>query len=303
MHEPICRYMQTGLVHFMAYPETMKGDGPILETVRKIALDDFFNAIEITWINDASVRAAVREMLETAHMTVAFGGQPMLLQSGLNINDLDERKRMQAVDLLKKGIDQAVEMNAVAFAFLSGPYDEATKDASLDALIRSTCTLCDYAVAQCDLSIVHEIFDYDIDKKSLIGPADLARQYAEAVYRSHDRFGLMADLSHLPLLRETAEQALEPIKDYLVHAHMGNCVVRDPTCPAYGDLHPRFGFPNSENDVAELTAYLRVLFDIGFLNTANPPIISFEVKPYGSEDPDLVIANAKRVLAKSWAAL
>lgn len=32
----------------------------------------------------------------------------------------------------------------------------------------------------------------------------------------------MVDLSHLPLLRETAEEAILPIKDYIVHAHIGN---------------------------------------------------------------------------------
>ena len=35
------------IVHFMAYPETIKGEGPIVETVTKIAEDDFFTGIEI----------------------------------------------------------------------------------------------------------------------------------------------------------------------------------------------------------------------------------------------------------------
>jgi len=51
------------------------------------------------------------------------------------------------------------------------------------------------------------------------------------------------------MLRVTTEEAILPIKDYIVHAHMGNCVIKDPKLPAYGDLHPRFGFPDSENDV------------------------------------------------------
>jgi hypothetical protein len=67
------------------------------------------------------------------------------------------------------------------------------------------------------------------------------------------------------------------------------------------DTHPRFGFPNGENDVDQLVEYLRVLLNVGFLNTQNPPILSFEVKPWGDEDPDLVIANAKRTLNEAWA--
>ena len=69
----------------------------------------------------------------------------------------------------------------------------------------------------------------------------------------------------------------------------------------YGDLHPRFGFPNGENDVDEVVDYLRVLLQIGFLNDKTPPIVSFEIKPFGDEDPDIVIANAKRTLNEAWA--
>ncbi len=84
---------------------------------------------------------------------------------------------------------------------------------------------------------------------------------------------------------------------------MGNAVSADPSLEAYGDAHPRFGFPNSENDVNELVEYLQVLLDIGFLNKDKPPIVSFEVKPWKDEDPDLVAANAKRVLNEAWAKL
>ena len=76
MKESIYKYMKVGLIHFMAYPDTMKGEGPIIETVRKIALDDYFNAIEISWIKNPEVRARVKEILDTSHMTVAYGSQP-----------------------------------------------------------------------------------------------------------------------------------------------------------------------------------------------------------------------------------
>lgn len=303
MNEPMQKYMNVGIIHFMAYPATMKGEGPILETIRKIAADDYFDAVEITWIKDSEVRRQVKKVLDTAHMKVAYGAQPRLLTTGLNINDTNEEKRLQAVATLKEGIDEAYEIGAAGFAFLSGKYEENKKEEAYEALLKSTRELCTYAKLKGDMRIVHEIFDYDIDKKSLIGPAELARKYAQNITRDFDNFGLMADLSHLPLLRETAEQAILPIKDYLVHAHIGNAVVKDPSFAAYGDAHPRFGFPGSANDVDELTEFLKVLLDIGFLNTQNPPIVSFEVKPWGDEDSDMVIANAKRTLNHAWARL
>jgi sugar phosphate isomerase/epimerase len=301
LQEPMAKYMKVGLIHFMAYPATMKGEGPILETVRKIAADSYFQAIEVSWIKDASLRSQVQKILDISHLTVAYGGQPRLLTNGLNINDLNEENRAKAVATLKEGIDEAYELNAAGCAFLSGKYAEATKEQSYQALLKSTKELCAYAKARGDLRIVLEIFDYDIDKKSLIGPAPLARKFAAAITREYSNFGLMVDLSHIPMLHETCAEAIMPIKDYLVHAHMGNTVIKDPGCAAYGDTHPRFGFPNGENDVDQLTEYLRVLLQVGFLNPDNPPVVSFEVKPWGDEDPELVIANAKRTLNEAWA--
>ena len=62
----------------------------------------------------------------------------------------------------------------------------------------STQEICAYAATQGDIKIAHEVFDYDIDKCSLIGPVDLAKRYAEEITADFDNFGLMVDLSHIP---------------------------------------------------------------------------------------------------------
>lgn len=303
MVESMKKYMKVGLIHFMAYPNTMKGEGPILETVKKIAADSYFDAIEITWIKDPKVRKDVKKVLDTSHMTVVYGGQPRMLTTGSNINSLDEAKRLEALASLKEGIDEAYEIGAVGFAFLAGKYEEETKEKSYQALVKSTGELCTYAKSKGDLKIALEVFDYDIDKKSLIGPVALAKRFAMEMRKEFDNFGLMVDLSHIPMIHETIEENLLPIKDYIIHAHMGNTVIKDPSFEAYGDTHPRFGFPNSENDVDELMEYLRTLMKIGFISEKNRPIVSFEVKPWGDEDPEVVIANAKRTLDLAWARL
>ena len=300
MNESMRKYMKVGLIHFMAYPSVIKGEGPIEETFRKIAVDDYFDAVEITWIKDPAVRKNVRKMIDTSHLDVAYGAQPRLLTTGLNINDLDETGRQKALASLKEGIDEAYEMGASGFAFLSGKYSEDKVEPAYQALVSSTRELCAYAKAKGNLRVALEVFDFDIDKKSLIGPVALAKRFAEEIRGEFDNFGLMVDLSHLPLLHESPAESLLPVKDYIVHAHMGNCVVKDPSHPVYGDAHPRFGYPGGENDVDELVDYLRVLLSIGFLNKETRPFVSFEVKPVGDEDPDLVVANAKRVLNLAW---
>src|SRR5438093_8900636 len=71
--------MTVGIVHFMAFPQTMGGSGPIPETVRTIAQDPFFGAIELGPINDETVRREVRDVVRSANMVVGFGCPPIEL--------------------------------------------------------------------------------------------------------------------------------------------------------------------------------------------------------------------------------
>ena len=240
-------------------------------------------------------------MLETSHMAVAYGAQPRLLTTGLNINDLNEEGRQKALANLKEGVDEAYEVGASGFAFLSGKYEESRKEEAFEALVKSTKEICSYVKSKGNMKVSLEVFDFDVDKKSLIGPADLTLRYAKEIRKDHDHFGLMVDLSHIPLIHETVEESLLPVRDYITHAHIGNCVMKAADMPAYGDAHPRFGFPNSENDVDQVVHYLEVLMQIGYLDGKKRPIVSFEVKPFGDEDPDIDIANAKRTLNEAWA--
>jgi len=300
MNESIHKYMKVGLIHFMAYPNCIKGEGPIEETLTKIATDDYFDAVEISWIKDAGVRERAKKILETSYLTVAYGAQPRLLTTGLNINHVDDEERFNAITTLKEGIDEAYEMNAVGFAFLSGNYAKDKIEEAFEALVKSTKVLCKYAKERGDMNVLLEVFDYDVDKRSLIGPAHLAKRLAEEIRKEYDNFGLLVDLSHIPQIHETIEESILPVKDYILHAHLGNCVIKHPVMPGYGDQHPRFGFPNGECDVDEVVEYLRVLKNIGFLSEERRPIVSFEVKPFGDENPDIVVANAKRVLNLAW---
>ena len=302
MQDSMYRFMKVGLIHFMAYPQVMKGEGPILETLQKIAEDDFFTAVEVSWIKDEKVRNKAKKLLVVSHLAVAYGAQPRLLIKKLNLNSFNEAERQEAVDEVKAGVDEAYEIEAKSLAFLSGidPGGQEREQA-IKLLVSSAKEICAYAKSKGDLGITLEVFDQKIDKKCLIGPTEDARMVAEEVREEFDNFGLMVDLSHLPLLGETPAQAIIPVKDYLVHAHMGNCIMRDKEHPGYGDQHPRFGIKGGENDVEELTEYLKVLLDIGFLNPQNPPMVSFEVKPLADESSEVVIANAKRVLREAWA--
>ncbi len=294
-------YMKVGTIHHVSYPATGTDELQKLSTLKKLLCDEYFDAIEVGHFSDPFIRLQAVNMIRTAHLEeIAYGGQGITLSAGLNVNDLDEDKRMLAVQALKEGIDEAYEFGASYFAFLAGRFRIETLEQSFQALVASIRELCTYAKDKGNLGLEIEVFDHDIEKRSLIGPVGRVKRLAETICPEFDNFSIQIDSSHIPLLHETIDESVLPIKKYLRHVHMGNAVMRDASFPSYGDNHPRFGFPESENDTKELAEYLQTLLNIGFLNTATRPLVSFEVKPQIGEDPDLVLANAKRTLNQAW---
>lgn len=292
--------MKVGIIHFMAYPSTIGGEGPVYETVKKIVEDTYFDAVSVSWIKDNATRKNVARLLDESRLEVAYGAHPRLLSQKLNLNHLDASERKKAVDEIKAGIDEAVEIGAKSVVLLSGPWEKGTQEDSFKALAESTLELCDYAQRNGNLPVIHENFDHTIDKKSLIGPTPLALRYAQEVTKEKKNFGLAVDLSHIPLIGEKPEEALPPVKDFLATVDIGNCVLADTNHPRYGDTHPRFGMPGGENDVRELVGFLKVLQGIGFFDREERPVVSFEIRPFGEEDPESYIAGAKRTLNEAW---
>jgi sugar phosphate isomerase/epimerase len=299
-------YCSLSLVHFLAFPECQGGDGPILESVTQIAEDDFFSAIEVSRINDPSVRRQVAQLIEQTHLDVDFGVHPLILGGKLNLNSLDSSERTKAIQAIEPYVDQAAEIGARRFVLLSGPDPGEEKRAEATRhLIESLQHLCAYARER-RLPVVLETFDRKVDKKALIGPADEAAAVAAALRKDFSDFALLYDQAHGVLLEEAPLQGLNQLKEYLVHVHVGNCVTV-PGRPSYGDFHPRFGFPGSVNDVPELTGFLDALFQVGYLSesprSGSRPGVGFEVRPQAGETSAAILANIKRAWRAAWPAV
>jgi sugar phosphate isomerase/epimerase len=244
----------------------------------------------------------VKQILEISQLQVGFGAHPAILSQKLNLNSLDERERLEAVRQVEELIDQASELRALSFVFLSGPDPgDAEREAAIEALVNSVRQMCAYGRER-GIRMTLETFDRQVDKKALIGPVEDAARVAETIRADYPDFGLLYDLGHMPILDETSTD-MGIIKEYLVHAHVGNCVQVEGR-PLYGDQHPYFGFPGSVNGVEELAEFIGELFKIGYLAEGkNPkPWVGFEVKPQGpGQTSELIIANAKRTWRQAWA--
>ena len=294
MKESIHKYFQVGTIQWMSYPNREP-----MESLKAIAKDDFFDAIELKGYGEKNEEA--KKLLEQSHLKVCYGAQPRLLGPKLNPNAIDEEERKKAEATLLEAVDEAEYLGAKGIAFLAGKWEKDTKEEAYNQLLKTTRNVCSYAAAK-GMNVELEVFDFDMDKAALIGPAPLAARFAADMRTSHSNFGLLVDLSHFPTTYETSRFVVQTLRPYITHLHFGNAVVKKG-CDGYGDLHPRFGYPNSANDTPELLDYLRVLKEEGFFRAEDPLVLSMEVTLRPGEDEDIVLANTKRVLNRAWALL
>ncbi|MCS7191505.1 MAG: sugar phosphate isomerase/epimerase [Armatimonadetes bacterium] len=293
-----------GVVQFMAFPNTDQNPKALLASLKLLAVDSDFGLVELTKMPDQKTLAQVRSLLETAYLDCGFAATPLILRQGLNPSAIDEAIRKTAVTKLKSCVDEAIALGAKNFTLMSGPFN-GNEVAELKAFIQTLDEICTYAADKSPdepLLVLVELFDRNVDKKALIGPSRLAGLLASEMLDRHENFGLLVDLSHLPLLKETIDECLVSLPPNSIrHVHIGNCVtVTDD--PLFGDQHPPFGYPRSENGVEQVRKFLSALHKIGYFERPSPyklPTLTFEIKPLPEQEPVVVLANAKRILKEA----
>ena len=302
MIEPVEQYCRLGLVHFMAFPQVMAGEAALLPTVEQVALMPDFRALEIKLVQDESLLEPLRALLESSMLDLGLAAQPAILAGKLDPGTADRELRGKTLNVLKRHVDQAVALGAESVAMLSGPDPgEARRADHLQRTADLIAELCDYSDSQGGPKIILEVFDREIDKKALVGPAEIAGHLCDLTGAlGAENFGVCVDLSHLPLLGETPDEAIGPVQDYLASAHIGNAVLQQGH-PQYGDQHPGFGVAAGINRVDQTRDFINVLKNTGFLNRKRPPMVSFEIKPAPGEKSEIVIAAALRVFRRAWA--
>ena len=292
-----------GVVHYALFPEMGSGAGNVLATIEPILRDEFFGAIEITWIKDDRARRQVAETLDDAGIQVMFSGGPPLLSSGLSLSSIDRIERQNAVELAKRLIDMACEVKARNLLIPSGPDPgDALRQAALVAFNRSMEEICSYAVTlrpQDPPVICLEPFDRNIQWRQLLGPTSLAASAIAETRKQFANCGITLDMSHVAQLGENLVDAIRDAGDCLVHAHIANCVLATSDA-LFGDMHPPFDLANGEYVPEDMVRFLHALEDSGFYCRPCPygkPVVSLEVRPLQGQDPWQVLAIHKAQLS------
>lgn len=311
------------VVHWMVFPgpgstrSVARGEAPadyVVKTAERVLADPYYGGIEVTRIKDARARRRIRELAAQYGKRVYFGAQPVQLVNEekwippTDVSSASEVHRRQAVDRIRRLVDEAYELGAVSLSLLSGrdpgasPGNRLRQEAT-EALVRSLAEISRYAREKAQelgrepLWIVLETFDRRSEpgfRNMLIGPSTEALAVARIVrsHLGHSNFGLLYDLSHMRLIQgpdgaEETPDAVRLLAPFLVHVHIGSAVL-DPADPLFGDSHPRFDYPRSAVGEEELAAFLAALVDVGY---AGP--IGFEVVPRAGELSDAVLESTR----------
>ena len=291
-----------GVVQFMLFPEAMKGGTASVEALEILAREPALTAVEVTGFGTDPLRGRAAAIIRDSGMVAAFGAQPALLSRKLSLCDLDAKRREEAVRVVLGCMEEAAELDCVGVAVLSGP--DPGEDKRIEARAALYDSLVELANSAAAKGVALELESFDrkeFGKNCLVGPTREAVELARKVCEECPDFGLMLDLSHMPLLGESPREMLLPAREVLTHVHVGNCVMKYPSHPAYGDNHPPFGIPEGEVGVKELSRFLKVLAEIGYLEKGGSNIVSAEVKPLGGQDPEVILAATLRSLERAWA--
>lgn len=307
------------LVTFMAFPgprlgrSVQLGEAPekyLQETIEFVVRTGFFNAVEVTTIKDPEIRDRMAKLYAKNKLYVTYCAQPVQLINEdkliapTDISSIDEIERQNAVSRLKECIDEAYEIGASQFCFLSGadPGTEgglSKRKSAYNALYKSIRELCEYEKIKSKefsrkekMLITLETFDRLDDKNmknQFMGPTSEARQLAESLVdeAGYKNFGLLYDLSHMFLLKEGFEhetsESLRILAPYLNWVHIANAVV-DKSDPLYGDTHVSADYPNGIVTPDILSDFVKTLNDIKFKGG-----IGFEYMPYGRQLSESVV--------------
>jgi sugar phosphate isomerase/epimerase len=109
MNFPWTKYFHLGIVVPAFFRDIRLRKGPILEVINRVVSDPFFQALEFSGAEDPAVQKEIAKRVRASGKRLVFSGGSYCYVNQNNLHDLDEGKRRQAVENVRKIIDEAHE--------------------------------------------------------------------------------------------------------------------------------------------------------------------------------------------------
>jgi len=291
--------LRIGINHHLLYAGQLADPARHAATLLTLLADPRFEVLDL-WIpaDPAVARRETAACRDSGKLIVynvgRRAGQPAPQPAAL-----DDDVWQRSLDFYRRELDRALAAGAAKVVTNSGADNPAAREAARERLVRFCVALCRHVPP--GVTILIEPTDRDLDKRKLIGPhaeaADLCRRlHAEGCAN----FASMIDMGHVPLMGETLAQAFRDSAGCIGHLHLGNCILRNPQHPLFGDKHVPWGIPESEYGPEALAECLALGLAAGYLGPASRGTASFEMRPYPDLGPEASIERFLATLAEAW---
>lgn len=297
--DALTKYAKIGLTHNAFYP--YKHDPARHErTLAELLERDDIEALDLTIPYAEPYRTRSIERVKASGKATVYNGY-LLPTSDIPLSTASPTEQAQMLILSREQADIALEIGSVFFMQSVGadPGEERREQAfeNLGIYIRE---LTAHIRRKRSMPFLIELMDRELDKCSLCGPTEEVVQFVDRLSERVPDVGLVVDVSHIPLMKETFEHTLSASRKYMRHVHLGNCVLKDRSSPWWGDKHPPLGLPGSEIDTPQVAEVLRLLWDLGYLDSGDRPIISLEIRPFPGKSVDETIKDNLNRLNRAW---
>ncbi len=305
MNFPWTKFFHLGVVVPAFFRDIRMRKGPITEVMHRIASDPFFQALEFSGAEEPEIQKEIAKAVRASGKSLVFSGGSYCYANQNNLHDLDEDKRIQAVENVRKIIDEACEYGC-QILYVMGFEAPPDRQRALEKIKASLAELSDYARRKNPakpLTLAVENFYVLLKGPFLLGPTLKTAELLRELRRDHPNLGLTFDTSHILQLQEDLPAIFRAVQDVIAHIHLSNCLLSDPASPFYGDKHPPYGMPGSEIGVPELAGFLRVLRDAGHFDRTFPtgkPVLSLEVITPPDQSPEKALSDAKESFYSAW---
>lgn len=265
-----------GVNHQFLYPEAMVNAEAHTESLKKAALLEKVDALDC-WVWRGQRAKEEIAILRSSGKIINYNIGDRFGEKACFPCSPDKADRIYAYDTLMREVEYAMALGSKKIVFASGP-DLPEDRAGARERLAELITLIARQIPR-DVTLALEPTDRDIDKHFLFGPLDETVAFIKIMRKYVPNLGLLLDQCHIPLMHETLESAMEKVDDTLVHIHLGNCKLDDPTHKFYGDKHIPWGYEGALYGENEGVAFLKMLEKIGYFDKPRATV-SFEMRPY-----------------------
>ncbi len=271
-----------GVNHQFMYPASIVDEAVHTQSLKKLAANTDIAALDCWMWRGRRAEEEARILLDSGKV-INYNVGDRYGEQGAVPASADPKVQDYAYGLLMREIEYALNVNAKKIIFASGPDFPEDHKGAMDRLFAFILKLGSQLPK--DVTLALEPTDWDIDKFFLCGRMEETTALIHELRNAGlSNIGMLLDMGHIPIMHETLESAVTKAEDTLVHIHLGNALIKNPSSPFYGDKHIPWGYPEAEYSDADGVRYIKLLDKAGYFDKANT--VSFEMRPMEGLSPE-----------------